>query len=212
MREVELVQDPGDKDRWVLPGVGSFLRTGRVSRGAIAEAGKRRWSIKRFGLVRTGFNASDEAGTVVGEVRNPISGRSDGLRWAGRDLRQLRDGPRRWGYALCDGDRRLAVMTPKPAAGGSSTSSSRTPQSIRASCSSRPSSRRPTRTTRPSHRPRSSDPATPLLDRGGVGLFAAPPSPVVRGAPVLARAGGGPSGARRSVRSKGGLVRSRHAH
>lgn len=113
MRQVELLQDPGDKDRWVLPGVGSFLRTGRVSRAATAEAGERRWSIKRFGLVRTGFNASDEAGTVVGEVRNPISGRSDRLRWAGCDLRLVRDGPRLWGYALCDGDRRLAVMTPK---------------------------------------------------------------------------------------------------
>ena len=113
MRQVELLQAPDNQDRWVLPGVGSFLRTGRVSRAATAEADGRRWFIKRFGLVRTGFTASDEAGTVVGEVRNPISGRSNCLRWAGRDLRLVRDGPRLRGYALCDGDRRLAVMTPK---------------------------------------------------------------------------------------------------
>ena len=93
MRQVELLQAPDNEDRWVLPGVGSFQRTGQVSRAATAEAGGRRWSIKRFGLVRTGFNASDEAGTVVGEVRNPISGRSDRLRWAGRDLRLVRDRP-----------------------------------------------------------------------------------------------------------------------
>ena len=40
------------------------------------------------------------------------------------------------GYALCDGDRQLAVMTPSAAADGSSRSSSRIPWSIRASASS----------------------------------------------------------------------------
>ena len=113
MTQVELLQDPGDEDRWVLPGVGSFLRTGRVSRAATAEAGGRRWSIKRVGLVRAGFTASDETGAVVGEIRNRISGRNDRLRWAGRDLRLVDDGPRLWGYALYDGEHRLALMTPK---------------------------------------------------------------------------------------------------
>lgn len=112
-RERELLQDPGDEDRWVLPGVGSFQRTGRVSRAATAEAGGRRWSFRRVGLVRTGFTATDEGGATVGEVRNPITGRSDRLRWAGRDLRLVRDGPQRRGYALCDGHRRLASMTPR---------------------------------------------------------------------------------------------------
>ncbi len=97
----------------MLPGVGSLLRTGRVSRAATAEAGGRRWSIKRFGLVRTGFTATDEAGGLVGELRNPIGGRSDRLRWAGHYLRLVRGASRAGGYALCDGDLLLAVMTPK---------------------------------------------------------------------------------------------------
>lgn len=113
MRELELTQDPADGSLWVLPGVGTLLRTGRISRAATAEAGGRRWLIKRFGLVRTGFTAGDEAGAVVGEVRHPIQGRSETLRWAGRELRLHFDGPESSGYAVRDGDQRLALMTPK---------------------------------------------------------------------------------------------------
>ena len=113
MRQTELTVDPADGALWDLPGVGTLRRTDRMSRAATAEAAGRSWEIARFGLVRTGFTSTDETGTVVGEVRNRFSGRSDRLRWGGRDLTLRHDGPRRDGHVLLDGDRRIALLTPK---------------------------------------------------------------------------------------------------
>jgi len=113
MRETALTCDPGDGALWVLPGVGTLRRTGRISRAATAEADGRRWKIVRYGLVRTGFTASDETGAVVGELRNPFQRRGEMLRWAGRDLTLRADKARAGGYLLFDGERLLAGMAPK---------------------------------------------------------------------------------------------------
>jgi hypothetical protein len=111
---IELSRDPADGDRWVLDGVGTLRRTGRVSRAATAEAGGARWQIVRRGWVRSGFAATDAStGAVVGELAGRFLKRGETLRWADRDLALRGDGGD--GYVLLDGQRRLAVMTPQRA-------------------------------------------------------------------------------------------------
>jgi hypothetical protein len=110
---MELTCDPADGDVWVLAGVGTLRRTGRISRAATAEAGGRSWSIVRFGWVRPGFRASDEAGATVGELPGKLMGRSESLRWGDRALTLRPDAARRGGYVLRDGERPLATMAPK---------------------------------------------------------------------------------------------------
>lgn len=110
MRQTELTQTEGGL--WVLPGVGTLRRTGRVSRAATAEAGGRRWQIVRYGIVRTGFTATDESGAPAGELRNPLMKRSETLRWMGRVLALRYEDAH---YALIDGGRSLARMAPTAA-------------------------------------------------------------------------------------------------
>ena len=110
---MELTCDPADGSLWVLDGVGTLRRTGRVSRAATAEAGGRSWSIVRFGWVRTGFRATDETGATVGELPGQLMRRSETLRWGDRALTLRPDAARRGGYVLRDGERPLATMAPK---------------------------------------------------------------------------------------------------
>ena len=110
MTSMELVRDPADPRHWVLDGVGTLLRTDRMSRAATAEAGGRTWKIVRHGWIRTGFRSTDATGAVVGE-RSPKD--AEALRWSDRSLVLRRDGRERGGYVLLDGDRALATMTPK---------------------------------------------------------------------------------------------------
>jgi hypothetical protein len=111
---MQLVRDAADGDLWVLDGVGTLRRTGRVSRAATAEAGGARWQIVRHGWVRPGFAATDAAtGAVVGELPGQWLGRGERLRWSDRDL--VLRGAGGDGHALFDGERRLAAMTPRRA-------------------------------------------------------------------------------------------------
>ena len=111
---MQLTRDAGDGNLWVLDGVGTLRRTGRVSRAATADAGGARWQIVRHGWVRPGFAATDAAtGAVVGELPGRWLGRGERLRWSERDLVLRGDGGD--GYELLDGERRLAVLTPRRA-------------------------------------------------------------------------------------------------
>lgn len=110
---MKLTCDPAGGSLWVLPGVGTLRRTGRISRAATAEAVGRRWSIVRFGWVRTGFRAADEAGVPVGELPGKLMGRSEALRWGDRALTLRPDPARRGGHVLRDGERPLATMAPE---------------------------------------------------------------------------------------------------
>ena len=109
----ELTCDLADGDLWVLDGIGTLRRTGRISRAATAEAGGRSWAIVRFGWVRTGFRATDESGATVGELPGTLMRRSETLRWGDRELTLRPDAARRGGYVLRDGERPLATMAPK---------------------------------------------------------------------------------------------------
>ena len=113
MTATELTCDLADGDRWVLAGVGTLRRTGRISRAATAEAGGRSWSIVRFGWVRTGFRAADETRATVGELPGRLMRRSETLRWGDRALTLRPDEGHPGGYVLRDGDRPLATMAPE---------------------------------------------------------------------------------------------------
>jgi hypothetical protein len=114
MSASELICDPADDRLWVLHGVGTLRRTGRMSRAATAEAaGGRSWQIVRHGWVRTGFRATDGTGAAVGELQDTLMRRGERLRWGDRELALRPDGRRRGGYELLDGERRLVTMTPK---------------------------------------------------------------------------------------------------
>ena len=113
MTAMELTCDLADGDLWVLAGVGTLRRTGRISRAATAEAGGRSWAIVRFGWVRPGFRAADETGATVGELPGRLMGRGATLRWGDRELSLRPDAARSGGYVLRDGERSLATMAPK---------------------------------------------------------------------------------------------------
>lgn len=110
---MELTSDPADGDLWVLEGVGTLRRTGRISRAATAAAGGRAWTIVRFGWVRTGFRAADETGATVGALPGALMRRGETLRWGDRQLTLRPDAARRGGHVLRDGERPLATMAPK---------------------------------------------------------------------------------------------------
>jgi len=110
---MELTRDNVDADLWVLEGVGTLRRTGRISRAATAEAGGLSWQIVRRGWVRPGFRAADATGAVVGELKGSFMDRGETLRWSDRALILRADELRRGGYVLLEGERRLASMAPE---------------------------------------------------------------------------------------------------
>ncbi len=113
MTAMKLTRDSVDGDLWVLEGVGTLRRTGRISRAATAEAGALSWQSVRRGWVRPGFRAADATGAVVGEIKGRFMRRGETLRWADRVLVLRADELRRTGYVLLEGERRLASMAPK---------------------------------------------------------------------------------------------------
>lgn len=83
------------------------------SRRATAEAGTRAWSLNRVGFWQRGIQATDAAGTVVGEFEPRGLRRGGTVRWHGREL-ALRAASRwRERYALADAERELAVLDGK---------------------------------------------------------------------------------------------------
>jgi len=113
MAELELTRAEGDRRLYALPGVGTLRFEGLSSRIATAEADGGRWRIARLGFWQQRVEATDAAGTTVGEFE-PRGLRGGGtLRWSGREL-ALRAASRwRQRYAIVEGDRELAVLDGK---------------------------------------------------------------------------------------------------
>jgi hypothetical protein len=96
-----------------MPGVGTLRFEGLMSRAATAEADGRSWAIARRGFWGRTIEATDAAGTSVGEFQPRSLRRGGTLRWAGRDL-ELRPASRwRERYALADDTDELAVLDGK---------------------------------------------------------------------------------------------------
>jgi hypothetical protein len=141
--DVEFKRTRGDRRLYALEGVGTLRLQGLVSRRAIAEAGAGSWRIARPRLLHRVIQATDAAGTAVGEFQPRAMRRGGTLRWADREL-TLRPASRwRERYALADGDDELAILDGGKGWGRHSRSRSASTtlgRSSRACCSSRLSS------------------------------------------------------------------------
>lgn len=113
MADLELTRSAGERRLYVLEGLGTLHLEGLASRSATAEADRRSWRIARRRFWRPVIQATDGAGTVVGEFEPRTLRRGGTLSWAGREL-LLRPASRwRERYALADGDRELALLDSK---------------------------------------------------------------------------------------------------
>ena len=113
MSDFELTRTAEDRRRYALADVGSVRLEGWASRKACAEASGRSWKIARRGLWRQEVEATDDAGTTVGQFTPRGVRRGGTLRWNDREL-VLRPASRwRERYALADGDRELALFDGK---------------------------------------------------------------------------------------------------
>jgi len=113
MADLELTRTRGDPRLYALEGVGTLRLEGLFSRAAIAEGGGASWRVARRGFWQRLIEATDAAGTAVGQFEPRGLRRGGTLRWAGRDLALRPASSWRERYALVDGDRELAVLDGK---------------------------------------------------------------------------------------------------
>jgi len=74
MADLELKRTPGDRRLYALEGVGTLRLEGFASRTATAEAGGGSWRIARRRFWQRVIQATDAAGTPVGEFEPRDSG------------------------------------------------------------------------------------------------------------------------------------------
>jgi hypothetical protein len=113
MAELELTRTREDRNLYALERVGTLRLKGWITKTATAEAGARSWQIVKRGLFAPVTEATDAAGTVVGEFRGRTLKRGGTLLWAGRELALRPASTWRSRYALADGERELAVLEGK---------------------------------------------------------------------------------------------------
>jgi hypothetical protein len=113
MPDLELARTPDDHRVYALDGVGTLRVGGLWSRGATAAAADRSWQIDRTGFWKRGLQASDAAGSVVGEFKPSGMRRGGPLRWGERELALRPASAWRERYALADGERELALLDGK---------------------------------------------------------------------------------------------------
>lgn len=110
MTDLHLTRVRGDRDAYVLEGVGTLRREGFLGRHAIAEAGGAWWRFSRQSLWHTGAEAVDACGVVVGEFAPRLLRRGGELYWAGCSLVVRPASSWRARYALVEDDHELAVL------------------------------------------------------------------------------------------------------
>ena len=113
MADLELTRTPGDRRLYALEGVGTLRLQGVASRTATAEAGGTTWRIARRGFWQRLVEATDAAGTAVGEFEPRSLRRGGTVRWAGRELALRPASSWRERYALVDGDLEIALLDGK---------------------------------------------------------------------------------------------------
>ena len=112
MADLELTRTRGERRLYALEGVGTLRLQGLFARAATAEAEGTRWEIVR-GLWGRRVEATDVAGSAVGEFEPRSLRRGGTLRWAGREFALGPASNWRERYALADGDRELALFDGK---------------------------------------------------------------------------------------------------
>ena len=113
MPDLELTRTREDRRHYALDGVGALRLEGVFARRATAEAGAATWSLHRVGLWRSGMEATDAMGAVVGTFEPRTMTRGGTLRWGGRELTLRTASMWKERYALADGDREIAVLDAK---------------------------------------------------------------------------------------------------
>jgi hypothetical protein len=113
MADLELTRTRDDRRRYALEGVGTLRLEGWTSRRATAEAGTAAWQFTRRGFFRAAMEATDAAGTVVGEFAPRSIRRGGTLRWADRELELRPASMWKERYELADGEREIAVLDGK---------------------------------------------------------------------------------------------------
>jgi hypothetical protein len=113
MTKLELTRSPDDRRLYVLGDIGSLRFEGLFSRAAGAEAGGRSWRFVRRGVFTARAEATDAAGTAVGQFEPRGLRRGGTVRWRDRSFALRPASAWRERYALVDGERELAVFDGK---------------------------------------------------------------------------------------------------
>jgi hypothetical protein len=111
--DLELTRTPGDRRVYELAGVGTLRLRGLASRSATAEAGGNTWRIARRGFWQRAIQATDSAGTQVGDFAPNAVRRGGTLYWDGRELILRPASAWRERYALAQEERELAILDGK---------------------------------------------------------------------------------------------------
>jgi hypothetical protein len=111
--ELVLTRTPDDRRLYSLEGVGTLRFEGLFSRSATAQAGARSWSLGHRGFWQRAMQATDAAGSVVGEFVPREIRRGGALAWGGRELTLRPASLWRERYALAEKERELALIDGK---------------------------------------------------------------------------------------------------
>jgi len=110
VRELELTRSADDRRLYVLGDLGSLRLEGIFSRSAVAETGARSWRFVRRGLFTARAEATDAAGTVVGQFEPRGLRRGGEIRWAERTFALRPASAWRERYAVVAGEQELGVF------------------------------------------------------------------------------------------------------
>ncbi len=113
MPDLELTRTTGDRSLYALEGVGTLRLEGLASWRATVQTATGSWKLSRRGLTGSRVEATDVAGTLVGEFEPRSIRRGGHVRWAGRALELRPVSSWRERYALADGDRELVLLDGK---------------------------------------------------------------------------------------------------
>ena len=113
MPDLELTRTPGDRRLFAIAGVGTLRMQGLTASRAIADGGGTSWVFTRRGILRRPVEATDAAGTAVGEFQPNSVRRGGSLGWGGRQLVLRPAATFRERYALVEDDREVALLEGK---------------------------------------------------------------------------------------------------
>lgn len=113
MTELELTRAQDDRRVYRLDGIGTVRVDGWFGRGASAEANGRSWQFSRRGFWQRAMEATDVAGTVVGEFVPREIRRGGALRWGNRELTVQPVSVLRERYVLGEDGRDLVLLDGK---------------------------------------------------------------------------------------------------
>jgi hypothetical protein len=111
--DLELTRSKSDRRLYELNGTGRLRLEGLFSRKATADADGSLWRFARTGFWGRRIEATDAAGSLVGEFEQHSFRRGGAIRWAGRELVIRPASSWRERYALAEGEDELALLSGK---------------------------------------------------------------------------------------------------